>query len=164
MLETYDLVFNFCFLTDWQVRGPRWKTKIVAVVDARLSNAEFHAYYFNICCGIVLERPDFVKLKNYMHIFHLSMSCLHISHRLFELTNALRNAFLPSKDNKRLTDNLITGVVVSIILYTLPIVFLKFPLIWVSFNRTVYLINPRLIFEFCSLVTSGYLQPVIRKR
>ncbi|PKI72813.1 hypothetical protein CRG98_006793, partial [Punica granatum] len=54
-----------------------------------------------------------------------------ISYRLFELTNTLKNAFVPSKDNKRLTNNLITGVVVASILYSLSFVFLKFPRIWV---------------------------------
>lgn len=50
-----------------------------------------------------------------------------VSYRLFELTNTLKMAFVPSKDDKRLTQNIITGVVVSSALYSLSFVFLKVP-------------------------------------
>ncbi|KAK4801001.1 hypothetical protein SAY86_021488 [Trapa natans] len=67
--------------------------------------------------------PDYPML-NFLLITSIYVA---ISYRLFELTNTLKNAFLPSKDDKRLTRNLITGVVVWGFLYSLSFIFLKFP-------------------------------------
>ncbi|KAK3443935.1 hypothetical protein EUGRSUZ_B03976 [Eucalyptus grandis] len=53
-----------------------------------------------------------------------------VSHRLFNLTNTLKNAFVPSKDNKRLLNNMISAAVISSVLYSLSFVFLKFPRVW----------------------------------
>ncbi|XP_068661016.1 protein REDUCED WALL ACETYLATION 2-like [Aristolochia californica] len=50
-----------------------------------------------------------------------------ISYRVFELTNTLKTAFVPSKDNRRLVHNLITAAAISIILYSLSFVFLQIP-------------------------------------
>ncbi|CAN0855270.1 Protein REDUCED WALL ACETYLATION 2 [Linum grandiflorum] len=50
-----------------------------------------------------------------------------VSYRLFELTNTLKIAFVPSKDNKRLVYNIVTAAVVSSILYTLSFVCLRLP-------------------------------------
>ncbi|XP_040991004.1 protein REDUCED WALL ACETYLATION 2-like isoform X1 [Juglans microcarpa x Juglans regia] len=50
-----------------------------------------------------------------------------ISYRLFELTNTLKTAFVPSKDSKRLVHNMVTAVAVSSVLYFLSFVFLKVP-------------------------------------
>ncbi|KAK7291723.1 hypothetical protein RIF29_07096 [Crotalaria pallida] len=50
-----------------------------------------------------------------------------ISYRLFELTNTLKMAFVPSKDNKRLVHNIITASTISVILYSLSFVFLRIP-------------------------------------
>ncbi|KAG6757915.1 hypothetical protein POTOM_038244 [Populus tomentosa] len=52
---------------------------------------------------------------------------LLVSYRLFDLTNTLKTAFVPSKDNKRLTNNIITAAAVSSVLYSLSFVFLKVP-------------------------------------
>ncbi|XP_047334883.1 protein REDUCED WALL ACETYLATION 2 [Impatiens glandulifera] len=52
---------------------------------------------------------------------------LAISYRLFELTNTLKNAFVPSKDNKRLMHNAIAAIIISSIVYTLSFIFLKLP-------------------------------------
>lgn len=52
---------------------------------------------------------------------------LQISYRLFELTNTLKMAFVPSKDSKRLVHNIVTAVAVSSVLYFLSFVFLKVP-------------------------------------
>ncbi|CAA0824391.1 O-acetyltransferase family protein [Striga hermonthica] len=50
-----------------------------------------------------------------------------VSYRLFELTNTLKTAFVPIKDNKRLGQNLAAGVVIGSILYVLAFALLKVP-------------------------------------
>ncbi|PIN10602.1 O-acetyltransferase [Handroanthus impetiginosus] len=50
-----------------------------------------------------------------------------VSYRLFELTNTLKMAFIPSKDNKHLGHNLAAGVVIASILYVLAFVLLRVP-------------------------------------
>ncbi|XP_016647801.1 PREDICTED: protein REDUCED WALL ACETYLATION 2 isoform X2 [Prunus mume] len=50
-----------------------------------------------------------------------------ISYRLFDLTNTLKIAFVPSKDNKRLVNNIITATAISCGLYFISFVFLKIP-------------------------------------
>ncbi|WCJ23264.1 O-acetyltransferase family protein [Euphorbia peplus] len=50
-----------------------------------------------------------------------------VSYRLFELTNTLKIAFVPSRDNKRLVHNMITAAVTGSILYFLSFIFLRVP-------------------------------------
>ncbi|EHA8591708.1 putative protein REDUCED WALL ACETYLATION 1 [Cocos nucifera] len=50
-----------------------------------------------------------------------------VSHRIFELTNTLKMAFVPSRDNKRLMNNMIAAVAISVILYSLSFVFINVP-------------------------------------
>ncbi|KAF8387682.1 hypothetical protein HHK36_026336 [Tetracentron sinense] len=50
-----------------------------------------------------------------------------ISYRLFELTNTLKTAFVPSKDNKRLMYNMFAGAAISAVLYSLSFAFLQIP-------------------------------------
>ncbi|KAJ8766225.1 hypothetical protein K2173_022284 [Erythroxylum novogranatense] len=67
--------------------------------------------------------PDYPMLN-----FMLTTSIyVAVSYRLFELTNTLKLAFLPSKDDKRLTHNVITAAVISVLLYSVSFVFLKVP-------------------------------------
>ncbi|XVF38905.1 hypothetical protein REPUB_Repub20aG0143000 [Reevesia pubescens] len=67
--------------------------------------------------------PDYPMLN-----FMLTTSIyVAISYRLFDLTNILKSAFVPTKDDKRLINNLITAVVISSILYSLSFVFLRIP-------------------------------------
>ncbi|KAJ3695279.1 hypothetical protein LUZ60_000656 [Juncus effusus] len=50
-----------------------------------------------------------------------------ISYRVFDLTNVLKNAFVPTRDNKRLFQNFVGGIVIAISLYFLSLVLLKIP-------------------------------------
>ncbi|KAJ9181773.1 hypothetical protein P3X46_005831 [Hevea brasiliensis] len=54
-----------------------------------------------------------------------------VSYRLFDLTNTLKVAFVPSRDNKRLAYNIITGAVIASVLYFISFIFLKIPQILV---------------------------------
>lgn len=69
-----------------------------------------------------------------MYVFNsniLHINCVQVSYRLFELTNTLKVAFLPSKDDKRLTYNIVAALAISFILYTLSLMLLKVPQIMV---------------------------------
>ncbi|KAK9084397.1 hypothetical protein Scep_030868 [Stephania cephalantha] len=50
-----------------------------------------------------------------------------VSYRLFQLTNTLKNAFMPSKDDNRLLYNVITAFAISVGLYSLSFIFLRIP-------------------------------------
>uniref|UniRef100_A0A2P2M5A6 Uncharacterized protein MANES_03G207400 n=2 Tax=Rhizophora mucronata TaxID=61149 RepID=A0A2P2M5A6_RHIMU len=67
--------------------------------------------------------PDYPLLN-----FTLTTSVyIAVSYRLFELTNTLKVAFLPSRDNRLLVHNIITAAVISVILYSVSFVFIKVP-------------------------------------
>ncbi|KAL3011820.1 hypothetical protein AAZX31_07G219000 [Glycine max] len=72
--------------------------------------------------------PDFPMLN-----FMLTTSIyVAISYRLFDLTNTLKMAFVPSKDDKRFIHNLITATTISVVLYSLSLGFLRVPQMLVS--------------------------------
>ncbi|KAK1302844.1 hypothetical protein QJS10_CPB12g00617 [Acorus calamus] len=52
---------------------------------------------------------------------------LTVSYELFRLTNTLKVAFIPSRNNKRLLSNIITGAAVSGFLYCLSLILLRVP-------------------------------------
>ncbi|XP_004508116.1 protein REDUCED WALL ACETYLATION 2 isoform X1 [Cicer arietinum] len=67
--------------------------------------------------------PDYPMLN-----FMLTTSIyVAISYRLFQLTNTLKTAFVPSKDDKRLINNLVIGTTISVVLYSLSFGFLRIP-------------------------------------
>ncbi|XP_022930546.1 protein REDUCED WALL ACETYLATION 2-like isoform X1 [Cucurbita moschata] len=67
--------------------------------------------------------PDY-PLLNFMLTTIILMAA---SYRLSELTNTFKTAFVPSKDNKRIMYNMISGGAIMGILYSLSFVFLKVP-------------------------------------
>lgn len=56
---------------------------------------------------------------------------LQISYRVFELTNVLKSAFIPSRDNNRLYQNFVAGIAISVCLYICSVILLKLPVVQV---------------------------------
>ncbi|KAJ4721967.1 Protein REDUCED WALL ACETYLATION 1 [Melia azedarach] len=81
--------------------------------------------------------PDY-PLLNFMLTTAIYVA---VSYRLFELTNTLKTAFMPSKDDKRLLSNLVTGAVIFSVLYSLSFVFLRVPQMLVRFIPLKSFIN-----------------------
>ncbi|EPS65431.1 hypothetical protein M569_09346, partial [Genlisea aurea] len=50
-----------------------------------------------------------------------------VSYRLFELTNRLKSSFIPSKDNRKLGNNLAAGLLIAGALYFFALILLKVP-------------------------------------
>ncbi|KAI4372043.1 hypothetical protein MLD38_010328 [Melastoma candidum] len=50
-----------------------------------------------------------------------------ISFRLFELTNMLKNVFIPTKDDRKLLSNCIAGAVIALCLYSIAFIVLQIP-------------------------------------
>ncbi|XP_023000207.1 protein REDUCED WALL ACETYLATION 2-like [Cucurbita maxima] len=67
--------------------------------------------------------PDY-PLLNFMLT---TITLMAASYRLSELTNTFKTAFVPSKDNKRIMYNMMSGGAIVGILYSLSFVFLKVP-------------------------------------
>ncbi|XP_071722174.1 protein REDUCED WALL ACETYLATION 2-like [Rutidosis leptorrhynchoides] len=67
--------------------------------------------------------PDY-PLLNFMLTTAIYVA---VSYRLFELTNTLKTAFVPTKDDKRLMHNAIVGFAAFSVLYSLAFAFVNFP-------------------------------------
>lgn len=80
---------------------------------------------------------------------------LQISYRLFELTNTLKIAFVPGKDDKRLVHNIVMAVAISCVLYSLAFVFLNIPQMLVRF----YSFNSALLPSFTMTFLCGKFLP-----
>ncbi|KAL3643602.1 Protein REDUCED WALL ACETYLATION 3 [Castilleja foliolosa] len=48
-----------------------------------------------------------------------------ISHRLFELTNTLKSAFIPTRDNQKLLHNFIAGVAICVCVYSISFILVQ---------------------------------------
>ncbi|RRT76647.1 hypothetical protein B296_00002265 [Ensete ventricosum] len=68
--------------------------------------------------------PDYPML-NFMLNTIIYVAVRNVAHRVFDLTNRLKVVFIPTRDNKRLLYNLITGAIVSLTLYALSMVLLS---------------------------------------
>jgi hypothetical protein len=69
--------------------------------------------------------PDYPML-NFMLVTAIY---LLISYRVFELTNVLKSAFIPSRDNNRLYQNFVAGIAISVCLYICSVILLKLPVV-----------------------------------
>jgi N-acetylneuraminate 9-O-acetyltransferase len=59
----------------------------------------------------------------------IALFILQISYRVFELTNVLKSAFIPSRDNNRLYQNFVAGIAISVCLYICSVILLKLPVV-----------------------------------
>ncbi|OAY85146.1 Protein REDUCED WALL ACETYLATION 1 [Ananas comosus] len=80
--------------------------------------------------------PDY-PLLNFMLT---TVIYVFISYRIFDLTNLLKVTFIPSRDNKRLFQNFIAGIVISVGLYCFSLVLLHIPFIsaTASYTKCLY--------------------------
>ncbi|KAL9666363.1 hypothetical protein QQ045_000693 [Rhodiola kirilowii] len=98
--------------------------------------------------------PDYPML-NFMltTAIYVAISC-----RLFELTNTLKNSFVPGKDNKRLMSNIMGAAAVSGGLYVLAFMFLRIPLLLVRIPEIYFTQQCHLIPPFPQLISLLQLQ------
>lgn len=82
--------------------------------------------------GIPNGQPKWLLslLPNYplLNFMLTTIIYLALSYRIFELTNALKTAFLPTKDNKRLLQNCLAGAAISIFMYSISFLLLLIPI------------------------------------
>ncbi|CAN1281710.1 Protein REDUCED WALL ACETYLATION 2 [Linum perenne] len=99
----------------------------------KITYNKFHPYtsWIPITSSIPDGQPKLLLslIPDYPMLNFMLTSAIYVavSYRLFELTNTLKIAFVPSKDNKRLVYNIVTAAVVSSVLYTLSFVCLRLP-------------------------------------
>lgn len=133
-----------------QILSSRCTTKIVAFTDPWLPIVEFYAHY---CYLHYCKRKNGFSLKAWEYLvslMHWFFACLQVTYRLFELTNTLKIAFVPSKDDKRLLHNLITAAIIFGVLYSLSYIFLRVPQMvgFISFKHLRIPFFPFLFWRF----------------
>lgn len=123
-----------CFIPDYPLLNSLLTTTIYVFVSQ---------FYLN-CSKI--NGPEFLRRPQ---LTHLMMCMLQISYRIFDLTNSLKVAFVPAKDDKRLLHNFIAGAVISLCLYCISWVLLHMLVVSVCYPTCFYyfgrLIRARLI-------------------
>lgn len=135
----------FSFLQTLQVRHAKWSAEVASLFHPKLPTAQFPAYNYDICLCKLTSLALHKSMENLSFGCSLTlMLSWQISLRIFELTNSLKTAFIPSKDNKRLFQNFIAGVMLSLSIYCISAVLLHIPrlLVWCnSYAFFLYIIQ-----------------------
>ncbi|OAY83872.1 Protein REDUCED WALL ACETYLATION 1 [Ananas comosus] len=111
-----------------KVRHAKWSAEVASLFHPKLPTAQFPAYNYDICLCKLTSLALHKSMENLSFGCSLTlMLSWQISLRIFELTNSLKTAFIPSKDNKRLFQNFIAGVMLSLSIYCISAVLLHIP-------------------------------------
>lgn len=110
-----------------QVKHFKRPAKVASLFHSQLPFAQFPAHYGNLS----LCKSNAWKLNLIPHTFPAQTLKMYyywqISYRVFDLTNLLKTAFIPSKDNKRLFHNFISGATICVALYCISWIILHIP-------------------------------------
>jgi len=127
------------FIPDYPMLNFLLTTAIYLFVSiSRFSGSRFFKKYW--IWPFLSYTLRFVNKCHYMHAnslnrehFSLISVLFQISYRVFDLTNTLKVAFVPSKDDKRLLHNFIAGAAISVCLYCVSLVLVSVPRLLVCY-------------------------------
>ncbi|XP_062225087.1 protein REDUCED WALL ACETYLATION 3-like isoform X2 [Phragmites australis] len=101
----------------------------------KLTYNKYHPYtsWIPITSGIPNGQPKLLLcfIPNYPLLNFMLTTTIYLllSYRMFKLTNVLKEAFIPTKDNNGLYQNFIAGIVIFVCLYCCSLVLLKIPIV-----------------------------------